>query len=423
MTICVKELVYALVIMIGQCNFGAIMCYCSPTSNEIQTLHHLKQDSIEWSLYNSISSLFAITGSFITSGLLKCFRNSRKKSIFVITIFAMAFWFLNCLTKINIWAGVATRALLGIAMGSFSTIGPLYLVEIAPPGLSGFFGSLNQLGIVIGLLLFDFIGPSLTYLELNYVGAGISALEAILIWFIKESPAVEALNILDKEKESQPEEKESLCQKNNLIGIFSGIFIMVLQQFCGINAILTNIASIMNNSGLDMNGSYQGGIATCAQLLAVFISALIIDKIGRKVTWIISASIIVASLLVFALNTKYDWLEILPLICIFCFQFGYGLGMGPIPGFLIPEYFSDKVRATATAITTASNWLFTFATIFIWPLMNVGLGLFGSYLFFMGVAVVAIIFGALFIHEIKTDGIEQEEDEKSKPDVLKEFII
>lgn len=421
MGICVKQLGFAIVIMIGQINFGAIMCYASPTCDEIQALHHLSSDSIQWSLYNGISSLFAITGTFITNLLFKAFHNSRKKTIFVISICAGIFWLLNCLTKVNIWAGVATRALLGIAMGSFSIAGPLYLVEIAPAGESGFFGCLNQLGIVIGLLLFDFIGPSLNYLELNYVGAGISAFQSILIWFIEESPTVCALNILDKDKSN--EKKESLCTKETAIGILSGIFMMLLQQFCGINAVLTNIASIMDQSGLKMNGNYQGGIATCAQLLAVFISALIIDVIGRKITWIISCSIIAASLLVFALNTKYDWLSILPMICIFCFQFGYGLGMGPIPGFLMPEYFNDNVRASATAIIVAFNWLFTFTTIFIWPLMNSGMGMFGSLLLFMGVSVLAIIFGALCIQEIKNDAIEQETEDKSKPDVLKEFIV
>ena len=116
MAICVKELAYALVIMIGQINFGTIMCYPSPTSEEIRALHHLKEDSIQWSLYNGISSLLAITGTFITSGFFKAFKNSRKKTLFTVSLMALAFWFLNCLTKVNIWAGVATRALLVILM-------------------------------------------------------------------------------------------------------------------------------------------------------------------------------------------------------------------------------------------------------------------------------------------------------------------
>lgn len=422
MTICVKELLYAMVIILGQCTYGTIICYPSPSGEEIRNHHGLSSDSIEWSLYNSISSLLAIFGTFITNGLFKCMRNSRKRTVFVIACLSTVFWLLNCLTKINIWAGVATRGLLGIVLGAYSSIDPMYLVEIAPEGLSGFFGSLNQLGIVIGLLIFDFAGPSLNYMDLNYVGAGISALQSILIWFVKESPAVESLNIEQKEEENYDKSPATICQKKYVFGIFFGIVIMMLQQFCGICAIITNLADLMDQSGLKMDGNYQGGIASCAQLIAVFVSALIIDKIGRKVTWIISCSIIVCSLLMFALNCKYDWLSILPLICIFVYMFGYGLGIGPIPWFIIPEYFTDEVRAQATTIAVSANWLFTFLTILIWPYMNVGLGMFGSLLLFMGVSALAIIFGALCINEVKHEVNDKTTEEKLKPDVLKEII-
>ena len=259
-------------------------------------------------------------------------------------------------------------------------------------------------------------------MELNYVGAGIAALQAILIWTIKESPAVEALNIEQKEEDEYDKPRIKLCQKQYLPGLVFGVFIMLLQQFCGINAIITNLADLMDDSGLKMDGNYQGGIASCAQLIAVFVSALIIDKIGRKVTWIISCVIIAISLLVFALNMKYDWVSYLPIICIFVYMFGYGLGMGPIPWFIIPEYFNDEVRAQATTISVSSNWLFTFATILIWPYMNVGLGMFGSLLLFMGVTIAAILFGALCIHEIKQETHDPTTEEKLKPDVLKEII-
>lgn len=61
-------------------------------------------------------------------------------------------------------------------MGSFSSINPLYLVKIAPEGLTSFFSGLNQFEIIIGLILFDVLRPSLSNMELNYVGAAIAAL-------------------------------------------------------------------------------------------------------------------------------------------------------------------------------------------------------------------------------------------------------
>lgn len=121
--------------------------------------------------------------------------------------------------------------------------------------------------------------------------------------------------------------------------------------------------------------------------MAVFVGASIVDKIGRKITWIVSCSFIVVFLLIFALNKKYNWSNILPLVCIFIYQFGFGLGLGPIPWFIIPELFNDNVHSQA------SNWLFAFITIEIWPSMKKEMGMFGSMIFFTCISFAALIFG------------------------------
>lgn len=289
----------------------------------------------------------------------------------------------------------------------------MYLVEIAPNNLSGFFGSLNQIGIMTGMIFFDFIGPSLTYLELNYIGAALTALQAILIWFIIESPTVEILN--DQKTDKNDGKGESLWQRKYMFGLFIGIAMMFLQQFCRINAILTNLADLMNKSGLSMDGNYQAGIASCSQLIAVFVGAVVIDKIGRKITWLISCFFIVIFLLIFALNDKFNWSNVLPLVCIFLYQFGFGLGIGPIPWFIIPEYFNDDVRSTSTILVTASNWTFSFIIIFVWPAMEKSMKMFGSLLFFMFVALLGIIFGFICVHEPdnKDINVDQSSDENN----------
>ena len=286
-------------------------------------------------------------------------------------------------------------------MGAYSSISPMYLVEIAPEGTSGFFGSLNQIGIVIGMVLFDFIAPSLSYMKLNYIGAAICALQACLIWIVEESPAVHIINQEeeDRKNDSNAEKKETLWQKKYAFGLCAGIIMMLFQQFCGINAILTNLSDIMNESGLEMDGNYQAGIASCAQLIAVVVGALIIDKIGHRITMIISCCMICVFLLIFALNDKYDWSNVLPLIYIFLYQLGFGLGMGPVPWFIIPEYFNDDVRSTATMMVTASNWIFAFLVILVWPYMKDGMGMFGALIFFVCISFCAILFSAFCIRE------------------------
>lgn len=410
MAICVKELGYAVIIMLCPFIFGNIMCYPSPTAPEIQAHHNLDSDSISWAFYNAISALFAIAGPFVSQGYFKLFHNSRKKSVFLNACFGVVFWLLNLLTKTSIYAGIVVRAFLGVIMGAFSSISPLYLVEIAPEGSSGFFGCFNQVGIVLGMIFFDFIAPSLTYMKLNYIGAAVAGLLAILIWFCKESPVV------DHPTEEKPlateGKKESLWQKKYAFGLISGILMMLFQQFCGVNAILTNLADIMNKSGLELNGNYQGGIASIAQLIAVFISALIIDKIGRKITWIISCSMVIVFMFIFALNDKFDWSNILPLICIFLYQLGFGLGLGPIPWFIIPEYFDEAVRSEANTIAVSANWIFAFTIIFVWPYMNKGMGMFGALIFFTCIAICGLLFGIFCIHDKKKNDVNDEKNDE-----------
>ncbi|KAK8839643.1 glucose import [Tritrichomonas musculus] len=415
MGFCVKEIGFAVVIMLCPFLFGNTMCYPSPTAPEIQARHNLDSESFAWSFYNSISALFAIAGPFAATGYFKLFHNSRKKAVFLNSCFGIAFWLLNCLTKTSIYAGIVMRAFLGVIMGAYSSMAPLYLVEIAPEGSSGFFGCLNQAGVVLGMIFFDFIGPSLTYMSLNYVAAATSALLAGLIWIVKESPAVKHPTEEKPLAEGEKKEKVSIWQKKYAFGLISGILMMLFQQFCGVNAILTNLADIMNKSGLELDGNYQGGIASIAQLIAVFISALIIDKIGRKITWIISCSMVIVFMFIFALNTKYDWSNILPLVCIFLYQLGFGLGLGPIPWFIIPEYFDAEVRAPANTIVVSANWIFAFIIIFVWPYMNKGMGMFGSLIFFTCIAIAGLLFGIFCIHDKKNDdAINDDKDDGNK---------
>ena len=420
-----KQFCYALVIMLGTITYGTIMCYPSPTGKEIRSVHHLAEDSFKWSFYNAISSLFAISGHFITSLLLHLLSNSRKKVVFTGTCLGTAIWLLNCLIKINIWAGIAIRALLGVIMGIFSSISSMYLIEIAPKGRKGTFACLGQIGFVIGLILFDFLGPSLSYMQLNYVGAAICALQASLIWLIEESPQVANINIIEKLQSNQPHKKfdyKLLCKKDNVIGIIFGVLMMLFQQFCGINAILTNLADLLSKSGLNIDGNYQAGISSCSQIISIFIGVFILDKIGKKITWIISCAMIVAFLLVFALCIKYDLSNSLPLICIFLYQLGFGLGVDLIPWFVIPEYFNDDARSPAMMIIVSSYWIFAFIIILLWPAMKKSMGLFGLLLFYMFIAVTAIVFGIFNISEPtqyenfdkdeqKKDGEEETSDE------------
>ena len=349
--------------------------------------------------------LAAALGPFATKFLLNKFKGKRRNTMCVISIFGTVSWLLNCLTKINIYAGWVSRALLGITIGSYSSICAMYLVELAPEGTSGFFGSLNQIGIVIGQGLWSFLGPFIDYMGFNYFGAVVSVVQAVSVMFIPESPDAGA---------GQDEEgpKVSVFQKKYFKGLMIGIVMMFMQQFCGINGILTNLTDIFKDAGLNLNPNYQSGISILSQFVSVFIGSMLMDKLGRKIVWLLSSGICLAGCFIMALNEKFHWSVVLPLICIFVYQLGFGLGLGPIPWFIVSELFEADVRPAANTVCVVSNWVFAFVIVMVFPEMKKSLTMFGSMIFFTCISFAALIFGIFCIKEPKKNDEIDESVEK-----------
>lgn len=399
MSLCSKQLLHATTIVFGSMTFGMVCVYPSPTAKDIQKLHNLTDTSMGWVFYNSISYLFGMLGAILTKVLLSAYNGRRKLTVFTIDCFGVASWFLNCLTKPSIYSGIFSRAMLGVTIGGFMTINPMYLVEMAPKGYDSVFGAMNQFGICIGDILCSVLGPYVDYMGLNYVGASICILQAYLIWFIDESPAAGEVN-------TNEISIFSVFQKKYANGLVVGIILLFVSQFAGINAILSNLSTIMDEGGLKMNPNFQSAIALASQFLAIVVNFLSIEKAGRKAIWIISSAICAVGLLLLALNEKFDWSNVLPVVCIFIYNFGYGLGIGPIPWFIVSEIFDVDARSAANSICILFNWAFAFIMVMVFPEMKKSMGMFGVSLFFFGVCIFSILFGIF-----KIPGVSKNDDE------------
>lgn len=379
--------------MVGSMTYGLVSVYTSPTGAEIKRLHKLSDTSAEWIFYSSIPFLCGIIGSFITKYILNIFQGKRKISVIIIDIIGSASWFLNCLTKVSIVAGIITRALCGVSMGAYMTITPMYLVEIAPVGYSGVFGAMNQFGVCIGNILFSVLGPYLNYMELNYVGGSICILQGVLIWFIPESP--------EADKEIEESSIMSVFKKKYLKGLFIGITTMFMVQFSGINGILANLSQIMTEGGLKMDSNFQSTIAVASQFVAIFVNFFTVEFLGRRIVWIISSAICGVGLLLYALNEKFNWSNVLPVVCIFLYYFGFGYGIGSISWFIVSEVFDVEARAAANSVCVISNWIFAFVLVMAFPSMKKTMGMFGTSILFFVICILSIVFGFFAIPEPK----------------------
>ena len=379
------KLVYGLILMLGSLGFGLVMGYPGAVLPKLDEEFSLT--STQRTLFNSISSLTAIAGPYISQGLLMCL--GRRPVTSILGLLAALFWGLIVLMSDKLfWLGILMRALLGVIMGSYSSVIPMYMVELAPKQHSGFYGVLNSFGISSGFVVIYLCGVWCTWKELAFVCMGLSIGLMALVWLVPESPA---------NTEVFKENKESLCQKKFIKPLLIGAALMFFQQLSGINAILTNLNDLFSNVGITIDTGYTSAIASSAQVIAAVISSLIIDKIGRKVAWIISTTGSVIFLVLYALTFKVDMGPWLPIIFVFGFVLIYGIAVGPVPWFIVPELFPTSVRSLATSIASSLNWLFAFLVITAFPYISEVLNQFGVFIMFAVCEAIAIIFGWFFI--------------------------
>lgn len=389
MGFCSITLVYALILLLGSFSFGYVISYPSPAVPEIQKIMDIKD--IEATMFNAISSLFAIFGSFLATLLINMV--GKKLTTFITALTGLIFWFaLSFMTLANIWLGICCRAILGVFMGSVSVVIPLCIHELSPPEYKGIYGSLSQFGITIGCTVVYFIATVLNWRALTYFDGAICGVLCILIWIIPLQPKAS--------NDNNTESKESIFQRKYLKNLLIGMGAMFFQQFSGINAILTNLNSLFEQAGIPLSTSVASGIASSAQVIAVVIGSLLIQFLGRRFVWVLSSVGAAVSILVYGLTIKIKSCpSIISIIAIFVYLLTFGIGLGPIPWFIVPQLFQGPVSSSATSIATAVNWTCAFTVILCFPYLNKLIGDFYSMIFFMIICIICAVFGWFYVGE------------------------
>ncbi|CAO3606715.1 unnamed protein product [Mucor hiemalis] len=193
--------------------------------------------------------------------------------------------------------------------------------------------------------------------------------------------------------------------ENNRRRLFLGMAVQIFQQLTGVNALLVFAPQIFQATGLKGRDAalFANGISGSINLLATIPAMIFIDKWGRRPQMIIGAvlcSIFIAVLailsgvhgytynssisllgqsitpsnasrsgnpllLIFDANVSTIAFLIVMYICVAVYSCTWGT-----LGWIYPaELYSQGVRAKALGISTASNWLFTYAVLQLTPIM------------------------------------------------------
>lgn len=340
----------------------------------------------------------------------------------------------------HLYIFILFRFIGGLAVGTASTLSPMYISEISPAEKRGRLVSLNQLAIVIGILIAFFSN----YLLVSTGGnnwrwmLAVMGLPALLFFtsllFIPESPRwlvqqkrnPEAFNILERingtntahiemdaiEKSLVTEAKGSfkeLFSKEIRPLIWMGIVIAVFQQVTGINSIMYYAPLIFAKTGIGISSAIMETIAVgVVNLIFTFVAIKYIDKIGRKPLLIAGTSGMTISLLVLTVAFyMHDLGGYLVLIFILIYIASFAASLGPVAWVLISEIYPNRLRSNAMSVAVVFLWAAVFVVSLTFPYLLNKIGGGTTFLIFASMCIIFLIFLLVKIPETKGKSLEE----------------
>lgn len=390
-----KELVYTLILLLGSMSHGLVMAYWSPCKESMSIALEFDDNSNLCSLFNFFAPFACIFGGPVISFIIN--KKGRRISVFLTALLMCVSWLIMSFVKKNFkWLAFIMRFLTGFCVGSYSTVIPMYITELAPTEVRGAYGTLHQMGIGTGASICYLMGIWLDkkWRIVSIISAVPSALLSLLVFLIPESPAT-------FRQHDTNASHESLCQKKFVKPLAISVSLMFFQQFAGTSAFLANLQGIFDKCHININSSLASFIVGFSGVIAVLITSAIIRFFGRRPAWHISSAAQAICLALGACNEKWSWSPVIPVICLILDNFFFSIGLAPIPWFFVPELFPDSVRHTATSCMTAINWSFGSALFYLWDVMEAGIGMTWSFAFFAIIMVASLIFGIVCLPEPK----------------------
>lgn len=330
------------------------------------------------------------------------------------------------------------RFLLGISGGAFCVAAPTYTGEIAESKIRGTLGSYFQLMLVVGVLFAYIVGSRTTAFTLNLICATIPLIFGAVFMFMPETPsflvskgkkdeAAKSLRWLrgrdydysgelselqaqfDADRKNKTSLGAALARRATIKAIFISLGLMFIQQMSGINAIIFYTQDIFEAAKTGIDSGVATIIVGIMQVISVFVSSIIVDKLGRRLLLLPSAIVMsICSILlgVYFYMAKQDadsvtslgWLPIASL-CIFIILFS--LGFGPIPWMMMGELFANDIKGVAGSAAGAFNWGLAFLITRTFPDMSKAIGQGETFWVFAGFCILGIVFTFFFVPETK----------------------
>lgn len=408
---------------------------------------------------NSCALVGCLVGALVAGGLSDKFGRRRLLtcSAFLFAVTSLGNALASSFTVFVLW-----RIAGGVAIGLASNLSPLYIAEIAPAQLRGRLVSINQLTIVIGILMAQFInwflvrnlppGSSEEFLANSWYGQtgwrwmfALTAAPALLFfagmflvpesprWLVKNGQSKPARTILARisgdayavtqiteiqktlaAKEIQHVRFQDLLEPRIRKALVLGVVLAVFQQWCGINVIFNYAEEIFRAAGYDIsdvlkNIAWTGSV----NLVFTFVALGTVDRKGRRVLMLVGAAglAVIYTAMGFCYHSGVKGLPMLLLVlaAIGC----YAMSLAPVTWVIISEIFPNRIRGAAMSVAVMSLWIACFLLTYTFPVLNAQLGSAGTFWLYATICLLGFVFIFARVPETKGKTLEEIEQELS----------
>lgn len=366
----------------------------------------------------------------------------RKKTMLYLVIPFVLGWLLITFAQ-NVPMLIIGRFITGVAGGAFCITAPAYNSEIAVDSIRGSLGSYFQLMITIGILFAYVVGSYTSVLVFNILCTILPLIFGVVFFFMPESPkylvsknrddeAKDALIWLRGKNYNADQELNYMRQasdesSNQRVSVISALkkkpavkvlvicyALMLAQQLSGINAVIFNTGTIFDSAGASILPAIATIIIGIIQVIATFVSSLVVDKLGRRILLLLSALVMcvcsTALGVFFFLKERGENVEgisWLPLVSLSLFIIAFSLGFGPIPWMMAGELCTMEIKSFVASTAGVLNWLLSFAVTSTFSTLNSALGSGQVFWLFAGIMVIAFLFIFFIVPETKGKSVEE----------------
>jgi len=351
---------------------------------------------------------------------------------------------------------IVYRILGGVGIGIASNLSPMYIAEVSPANVRGRFVSINQLTIVLGILSAQIVNwliaepvaageeiiaswnGQMGWRWMFWACAAPATLFLVMVFFIPESPrwlatrlhndraenvfkriggSEYARNEMNEIKSTVNETPKNLNYRMLFEGrmpkiLLIGVVLAVFQQWCGINVIFNYAQEVFAAAGYGVSDILFNIVITgVTNVIFTFVGMYAVDRLGRRALLLFGAAGLAGIYLVMG-ACYYFQVTGIAVLCLVVITIGcFAMTLGPVVWVVLSEIFPNRIRGMAMAVATFSLWTACFLLTYTFPLLNSGLGAYGTFWLYGIICVLGFIFIKTMLPETKGKSLEEIEKE------------